>query len=544
MNAPEWKRALLGCLGDVEFGAVQPVNSYCMGAIISIYFIEDTSKLKSESRFYSIVFLGLGFISFFANLLQHYNFAIMGERLTKKVREEFLQNVLTFEVGWFDLDANTSAAVCTRLTTEANIIRSLVGDRISLLVQVFTNAAISYVLGLIVAWKVAIVMIAIQTLVISSFYSKGALMKRMSEYAQKAQNDGSQLASEAVANYRTITAFSSQKRRPLWRNSERPLETEHKQSWFSGVGLFTSQFLTTTSIALTFWYGGTLMSKGLLSSKNLFLAFFILMSTSKTIADPGTMTSDLSKGSSAIRSVFAILDRKSKIESNNPEASKIEKKLRDKIELKNVFFSYPSRPELMIFQDLSLKIEAEKTVAFLQFERLEIAYCISESGTDYFCGNHNENIVYGKEDATEAEIREAAMLANAHEFISSMEDGYQTYCGERGVQLSGGQKQRVALARAILKNPSILLLDEATTALDSLSENIVQEALEKMIVGKTCAIVAHRLSTIQKANWIMVIKNGKVVEKGSHHDLLSVGDHGAYYSLIKLQHGHSLESHE
>lgn len=127
---------------------------------------------------------------------------------------------------------------------------------------------------------------------------------------------------------------------------------------------------------------------------------------------------------------------------------------------------------------------------------------------------------------------------------SSMEDGYQTYCGERGVQLSGGQKQRVALARAILKNPSILLLDEATSALDSLSENIVQEALEKMIVGRTCVIVAHRLSTIQKADCIMVIKNGKVVEKGSHHDLLSVGDHGAYYSLIKLQHGHSLVSHE
>ncbi|KAL2547073.1 ABC transporter B family member 16 [Forsythia ovata] len=125
-----------------------------------------------------------------------------------------------------------------------------------------------------------------------------------------------------------------------------------------------------------------------------------------------------------------------------------------------------------------------------------------------------------------------------------MEDGYQTYCGERGVQLSGGQKQRVALARAILKNPSILLLDEATSSLDSLSENIVQEALEKMIVGRTCVIVAHRLSTIQKADCIMVINNGKVVEEGSHHELLAAGDHGFYYSLIKLQHGHSLASLE
>jgi ATP-binding cassette subfamily B (MDR/TAP) protein 1 len=122
-------------------------------------------------------------------------------------------------------------------------------------------------------------------------------------------------------------------------------------------------------------------------------------------------------------------------------------------------------------------------------------------------------------------------------YCSGMKDGYNTYCGERGAQLSGGQKQRIALARAILKNPSILLLDEATSALDSVSENLVQEALEKMMVGRTCIVVAHRLSTIQKANTIAVIKNGKVVEQGSHNDLVSLGQGGDYYSLIKLQGG-------
>lgn len=116
-----------------------------------------------------------------------------------------------------------------------------------------------------------------------------------------------------------------------------------------------------------------------------------------------------------------------------------------------------------------------------------------------------------------------------------MENGYETYCGERGVQLSGGQKQRIALARAILKNPAILLLDEATSALDSVSENLVQEALEKMMVGRTCVVVAHRLSTIQKADSIAVIVNGRVAEKGSHNELLGIGRGGAYYSLVKLQ---------
>lgn len=122
---------------------------------------------------------------------------------------------------------------------------------------------------------------------------------------------------------------------------------------------------------------------------------------------------------------------------------------------------------------------------------------------------------------------------------SSTSDGYDAYCGERGVQLSGGQKQRIAIARAILKNPQILLLDEATSALDSASENLVQEALEKMIVGRTCVIVAHRLSTIQKADSIAVISNAKVVELGSHSSLLAIGSGGAYYSLIQLQNSHS-----
>lgn len=118
---------------------------------------------------------------------------------------------------------------------------------------------------------------------------------------------------------------------------------------------------------------------------------------------------------------------------------------------------------------------------------------------------------------------------------SSMKDGYNTYCGERGVQLSGGQKQRIALARAILKETAILLLDEATSALNSASENLVQEALEKMMVGRTCVVVAHRLSTIQNADSIAVISNGKVVERGSHFELLAMGRGGAYYSLIKQQ---------
>ncbi|OVA20542.1 ABC transporter [Macleaya cordata] len=572
MNAPEWKRAFLGCLGAVGFGAVQPGHFFCLGTMISVFFLKDFDKLRSETRFYCFMFLLVAVLCLITNLLLHYNFAIMGERLTKRIREKLLEKVLTFEIGWFDQDENTSAAICARLATEANIVRSLVGDRISLLVQAFTGAAIAFVLGLVLTWRLASVMIAMQPILIASYYSRTVLMASMSEKAQKAQNEGSQLASEAVVNHRTITAFSSQKRiLDLFEGTmEGPRKESIKQSWYAGIGLFSSQFLTTASIAMTYWYGGRLLVQGLITTKRMFQAFFILLSTGKNIADAGSMTSDLAKGSDAIRSVFAILDRRSMIIPDDPEGIKPKKAIKGRIELKNVYFSYPSRPNQMIFNGLSLKIEAGKTVALVGqsgsgksttialierfYDPLEGSVEIDEQDIrsynlrslrshialvsqepTLFAGTIRENILYGKENATEAELRRASSLANAHEFISSMKDGYETYCGERGVQLSGGQKQRIALARAILKNPAILLLDEATSALDSVSENLVQEALEKMMVGRTCVVVAHRLSTIQKSDSISVIKNGKVVEQGSHSELLSAGRRGSYYSLIKLQ---------
>ncbi|KAM7464693.1 hypothetical protein LguiA_032814 [Lonicera macranthoides] len=576
MNAPEWKRALLGCLGAAGFGAIQPIHAYCLGSMVSVFFLENNSKLKSETEFYCIIFLILAVISFFANLLQHYNFAVMGERLTKRVREKLLENVLTFEIGWFDQDENASAAVCARLATEASLLRSLVGDRISLLLQVFVSASLSFVLGLVLTWRVSIVMIAVQPLVIASMYSKSVLMKSMSRKAQKAQSEGSQLASEAVVNHRTITAFSSQDRvLSLYAGTLKgPRKECIKQSWFSGLGLCSSQFLTTAAIALTYWYGGRLMNQGLVTSKNLFQVFFILMSTGKNIADAGSMSSDLARGGGAITSVLMILDRQSEINPEDPEGFKVKKTIKGLIELKNVFFSYPSRPQQMIFQGLTLKIEAGKTVALVgqsgsgkstiiglverfydpikgsvlidgqdvksyNLRNLRSYIALVSQEPTLFAGSIRENIIYGKEEVTEGEIRKAAKLANAHEFISSMKEGYETYCGERGVQLSGGQKQRIALARAILKNPSILLLDEATSALDSVSENLVQEALEKMMVSRTCVVVAHRLSTIQKSDTIAVIKDGKVMEQGSHSNLLAIGHQGSYYSLIKLQKGQS-----
>ncbi|KAF6176961.1 hypothetical protein GIB67_027761 [Kingdonia uniflora] len=577
MNAPEWKQMLLGCLGAIGFGTVQPVHFLCLGTMLTVFFLKDDDKIRSETRFYCIIFMFVTVMCLITNLLQHYNFAVMGERLTKRIRENLLKKVLTFEIGWFDQNENTSAAVCARLSTEASIVRSLIGDRMSLLVQAVTGCSIAFILGLILTWKLSSVIIAMQPILIASYYGRTVLMGSMSAKAQIAQNEGSQLASEAVVNHRTITAFSSQaKILELFEGTlAGPRKESVKQSWYAGLGLFCSQFFTTASIAMTYWYGGRLLSQDKISTKHMFQAFFILLSTGKNIADAGSMTSDIAKGSNAIRSLFAILDRRTQIDPDEQNGLNADKKpIKGVIELKNVFFSYPARPDQMIFKGINLKIQAGKTMALVgqsgsgkstvigllerfydplkgtveiderdirtyNLRQLRKHIALVSQEPTLFAGSIRDNIVYGKDNVTESELRKAAVQANAHDFISGMKDGYETYCGERGVQLSGGQKQRIALARAILKNPAILLLDEATSALDSLSESLVQEALEKMMVGRTCVVVAHRLSTIQKADSIAVIKNGKVAEQGSHTSLLAIGRTGAYYSLIKLQGGMS-----
>lgn len=455
MNEPEWGQALLGCLGAIGSGAVQPINAYCVGGLIAVYFRTDKSTILSHAKIYSFVFFGLGVFNFCTNLLQHYNFAVMGERLTKRVREKLLEKLMTFEVGWFDRDENTSAAISARLSTEASMVRSLVGDRMSLLAQAIFGSVFAYTLGLILTWRLALVMMAAQPFLIGSFYMRSVLTKSMSAKTQIAQKEGSQLASEAVVNHRTITAFSGQKRvMTLFKDTlKAPKKESIRQSWFAGVGLFSSQFFAASSTALAYWYGGKLLADGLITPERLFQAFLTLLFTAYTIAEAGSMTNDISRGSSAVGSIFSILNRDSEIE---PESSwaldPARKGITGRVELKNVVFAYPSRAEQLILKGLSLKINAGTTVALvgqsgsgkstiislierfydpingsvkiddkdvkdynLRYLRMHIAL-VSQEPT-LFAGTIYENIAYGKENARESEIRKAAKLANAHEFI-------------------------------------------------------------------------------------------------------------------------------
>ncbi|GMI99183.1 multi-drug resistance 13, ATP-binding cassette B15 [Hibiscus trionum] len=571
MNLPEWKEATLGCFGAVLYGAVQPISYFTIGSTVSMFFLTDHSEIKEKTKVYALSFLGIGCFSLIINIIQHYNFAYMGEHLTKRIRERMLSKILTFEVGWFDQDENSSGTVCSRLAKDASVVRSLVGDRVSLLVQTVSGVTIACIMGLFIAWRLAVVMIAVQPLAILSMYTQRVLLKTMSKKAIKAQQDSSKLVADAISNHRTITAFSSQDR--ILKMLEKAYEDLRKEnvclSWFTGLGIGSAQLLMSCIMAFNFWYGGKLVSQGYIGSKALIETILILAATGAIIAEAASMTSDSVKSSEVVASLFAILDHHTRIE---PDDSKgyLAEEVTGCVEIHDVDFAYPARPNVVILKDFSLTIEAGRSTALigqsgsgkstiislierfydplkgvvkidgrdirsynLRTLRKHIAL-VSQEPT-LFAGTIRENILYGVSDETnESEVIEAAKVANAHDFIAGLAKGYETWCGDKGVQLSGGQKQRIAIARAVLKNPTILLLDEATSALDSKSEKSVQEALDRIMVGRSSVVVAHRLSTIQNCDVIAVIKQGKVVEIGNHSSLLAKGPTGAYRSLLNL----------
>ncbi|CAN6230656.1 unnamed protein product [Urochloa humidicola] len=573
LNVPEWKQVLMGSFSAIVFGGVQPVSAYAMGSIVSIYFSTDHEEIKNQTRIYSLLFVGLAVVSFLINIVQHYNFGAMGEYLTNRIREHMMSKILTFEIGWFDRAENSSGAICSQLANDASIVRSLVGDRMSLVIQTASAVLIACIMSLAIAWRLALVMIVVQPLIIICFYARRVLLKTMSKKSIQAQSECSKLAVEAVANLRTVTVFSSQDRilRLFEQAQEGPCKENIRQSWFAGLALGTSMSLLRCVWALTFWYGGILMAEHRISSKALFQTFLILITTGRVIADAGSMTTDLAKGADAVTSVFAILDRETQIDPDDPEGYKPEK-VKGEVDIREIDFAYPSRPDVIIFKGFSLSIQPGKSTALVGqsgsgkstiiglIERFydPLVGSVEIDGRDIktynlralrkhiglvsqepilFSGTIKENIVYGTETASEEEIESAARYANAHDFISSLKDGYDTWCGERGVQLSGGQKQRIAIARAILKNPAILLLDEATSALDSHSEMVVQEALDRVLVGRTSVVVAHRLSTIQNCDVITVLEKGIVLETGTHASLMGRGSAGAYFGLVTMQQG-------
>ncbi|OIW10677.1 hypothetical protein TanjilG_16049 [Lupinus angustifolius] len=567
MVGPDWYYGVIGTLCAFVAGAQMPLFALGIShALVSYYMDWDTTR--HEVKKIAFLFCGGAVITITVHAIEHLSFGIMGERLTLRVRENMFSAILKNEIAWFDDTNNTSSMLSSRLETDATLLRTIVVDRSTILLQNIGLVVASFIIAFILNWRITLVVIATYPLVISGHISEKLFMKGYGGNLSKAYLKANMLAGEAVSNMRTVAAFCSEEKvLDLYANE---LVDPSKQSFQRGqiAGLFygISQFFIFSSYGLALWYGSVLMEKELASFKSVMKSFMVLIVTALAMGETLALAPDLLKGNQMVASVFEVMDRKSGITGDVGEELKT---VEGTIELKRIQFSYPSRPDVIIFKDFSLGVPSGKSIALVgqsgsgkssvislilrfydptsgrvlidgkDIKRLNLKSLRKHIGLvqqepALFATSIYENILYGKEGASDSEVIEAAKLANAHSFISGLPEGYSTKVGERGVQLSGGQRQRVAIARAVLKNPEILLLDEATSALDVESERVVQQALDRLMQNRTTVMVAHRLSTIRNADQISVLQDGKIIEQGTHSSLIE-NKNGAYFKLVNLQ---------
>ncbi|KAL6974800.1 (ABC) transporter [Sarracenia purpurea var. burkii] len=530
MVGPDWIYGVSGTICALLAGAQFPLFALGVSqALVSFYMDWDTTR--REVKKIAILMCGGAVITLIVNSITHLSFGIMGERLTLRVREMMFSAILRNEIGWFDDTNNTSSMLASRLESDATLLRTVVVDHSSILLHNVGLIVTSFVIAFILNWRLTLVVMATYPLIISGHISEKMFMKGYGVNLNKAYLRANMLAGEAVSNIRTVAAFCAEQKVLELYDGElvEPSKRSFTRGQIAGILYGVSQFFIFSSYGLALWYGSVLMGKGLASFKSVMKSFMVLIVTALAMGEILAMASDLLKGNQMVASIFEVLDRKTKVTSDiGEELMRVEGQSMALVGQSGSGKSSVLSLILRFYDPTSGKVMVDgKDIKNLNLKSLRKHIGLVQQEPALFATSIYENILYGKEGASEGEVIQAAKLANAHDFISALPEGYFTKVGERGVQLSGGQKQRVAIARAVLKNPAILLLDEATSALDVESEQVVQQALDRLMNKRTTIVVAHRLSTVKNADQISVLQDGRIIEQGSHSALVEKKD-GAY----------------
>ncbi|KAK2642699.1 hypothetical protein Ddye_024462 [Dipteronia dyeriana] len=569
LNKPEIPVLCIGSIGAMVHGAVFPVFGLLLSKSIRMFY-EPPDKLRKDSRTWGLVYLGMGLAVLVAVPIQNYYFGVAGGKLIQRIRSLTFEKVVHQQISWFDDPENSSGAVGARLSTDASRVKSLVGDVLALVVQNITTVIAGLIIAFSANWILAFIILAVSPLLLIQGYIQTKFLEGFSADAKLMYEEASQVANDAVGSIRTVASFCAEKKVMYLyqKKCEGPMKEGVRTGLISGGGFGSSFFALYCINAFCFYIGSVLVQHNKATFSEVFKVFFALTISALSISETSAMAPDTNKAKDSAASIFKILDSKPKIDSSSYEGMTLSSVQGD-IEFKHISFRYATRPDVQIFRDLSLTIPSGKTVALVgesgsgkstvvslivrfydpdsghifldkvEIKKFKLSWLRQQMGLVsqepiLFNESIRANIAYGKEgDVTEEEIIEATKAANAHNFIASLPEGYNTNVGDRGVQLSGGQKQRIAIARAIIKNPKILLLDEATSALDAESESVVQDALDRVMVDRTTVVVAHRLTTIKNADVIAVVKNGVIAEKGRHEVLMKITN-GAYASLVAL----------
>lgn len=494
---------------------------------------------------------------------------VTAERQASRIRSLYLKTILRQDITFFDKETNTGEVV-GRMSGDTVLIQDAMGEKVGKFILLVSTFLGGFIIAFIKGWLLTLVMLSSIPPLVMAGAVMSLLISKMASRGQAAYAKAAVIVEQTIGSIRTVASFTGEKQATTNYNNSlvKAYKSGVNEGLATGMGLGAVMFIMFCSYALAVWFGAKMIIEKGYTSGQVLLVISALLAGSMSLGQASPCISAFAAGQAAAFKMFETINRKPEIDAYDTNG-KILDDIRGDIDLRDVCFTYPARPEEQIFNGFTLSIPSGTTAALVgqsgsgkstvislierfsdpqsgevlidgtNLKEFQLKWIRSKIGLlsqepVLFASSIKDNIAYGKDGATTEEIRAAAELANAAKFIDKLPQGMDTLVGEHGTQLSGGQKQRVAIARAVLKDPRILLLDEATSALDAESERIVQEALDRIMVNRTTVIVAHRLSTVRNADMIAVIHHGKMVEKGSHLELVKDPE-GAYFQLVHLQ---------
>ena len=514
--------------------------------------------------------IALGLVGVFllqgaAMALRFYLFTTAGERVVTQLRQDLFSSLMAQEVGFFD--ERKTGELTNRLGSDTTVLQNTVSVNISMGLRNAAQGLGGIVLLFYTSPVLTALMLAIVPAVAVGAVTYGRKVRGLSKEAQDALAGANEVAEESLSGIRTVRSFAAERHEvERYRTAtERAFDVARRRVKQSSLFLAGASSAGYIASAVVLWYGGRLVLDGRMTVGGLTSFLIYSLTVAFALGALTDLWADFMRASGAAERVFELIDRKPAIPASGGERLAT---VQGGVEFHDVRFAYPSRQDLPVLQGIDLKLAPGEVVAIVgpsgagkstiaamlarmydpqnghvlldgkDLRTLDPEWLRQRIGTVaqepmLFASSIADNIRYGRMGATDAEVEAAARAANAHEFISRFPEGYRTLVGERGVQLSGGQKQRIAIARAVLKDPRLLVLDEATSALDAESEHLVQEALERLMKGRTTLIIAHRLSTVIGADRVVVMEGGKVVQSGDHAALM--GQEGLYRRLVERQ---------
>jgi len=533
-----------------------------LGDLIDSVNADDATTVNT----FTLLLVGIFLVTAILSFLRVYLFGLVTYKALALLRMTTYKHLISSPMSYFS--KRRVGELSSRITSDIALLQDTFTTTIAEFLRQFITIPVGMFFLLFISFRLTVFMIAVIPVVAIIGIFFGKYIKKLSKEAQDDIADANTVVDETLHGIASVKAYANEFFEIIRykKSIDSSVSTSIKRALWRGVFIGLIMFAAGAAIVSIIWYGLHMVQNEVITLGELlsFAIYSALLGFS--FAGAADLFSQLQKAIGATENLMDILDETTE---NVTLEQTSEIKIEGNLVFNNVCFSYPSRRDIQVLKGITFNVGQGKQIAivgpsgsgkstiaglifrFYDPESGEISidgkninnYALSQIRNQMaivpqevmlFGGSIKENIEYGKPGATEEEIFEAAKKANALEFIEGFPEKFETLVGDRGIQLSGGQKQRIAIARAILKDPSILVLDEATSALDSESERLVQEALDRLMEGRTSIVIAHRLSTIKKADTIIVLDNGKIKEKGTHEELVKK-ENGIYKNLSTLQ---------